>query len=412
MAIAAGDFHSVALKNDGTLVAWGDYTSGQTNIPSFSTNNPFKQIPGEGLDLFTAEHISETNVPMVPIRLLAAGGDHSIVAIFSSLIQYPVDVSKDLLLIYNTNSPGSSNVCAYYLANRPMVGSANVLGIGCVTNSDDGFLLGFAPGIDTNYFRTNMFAQIQTWLNCNPTKRPSYAVLFQDIPSAINFGGHNSVQYELNRIGLAPWNLLVTSINMNGIVGDPTDCIAYIDKLANMATNNPPGTLFISATAANYGNNNWYFGDLATYTTNLIAAVTPGDPSAFIYTTNTPSFFAQATNVAGYYDCGWDCNAIVNFPIGEVQFFGNSGWYVMATTDSYNGERFPPNYNTNQTSFIEWFAEHICSWHSQRRYLRPKLFRCGRTGVILSGDHRRKLHCVPAIGRKSSNPWATRKCLN
>jgi alpha-tubulin suppressor-like RCC1 family protein len=33
MAIAAGWAHSLALKNDGTLVAWGANSNGQANIP-------------------------------------------------------------------------------------------------------------------------------------------------------------------------------------------------------------------------------------------------------------------------------------------------------------------------------------------------------------------------------------------
>ena len=33
MAIAAGNFHSVALKNDGRVVSWGDIGEGQTNVP-------------------------------------------------------------------------------------------------------------------------------------------------------------------------------------------------------------------------------------------------------------------------------------------------------------------------------------------------------------------------------------------
>ena len=62
-------------------------------------------------------------------------GDHTMAAIFSPLVQYPIDVSKDLLLIYNsTNISYSSNVCAYYMAHRPMVGNANVLGLSCTTN--------------------------------------------------------------------------------------------------------------------------------------------------------------------------------------------------------------------------------------------------------------------------------------
>ncbi len=34
IAVAAGDFHTVALKNDGTVVAWGDNSSGQATVPA------------------------------------------------------------------------------------------------------------------------------------------------------------------------------------------------------------------------------------------------------------------------------------------------------------------------------------------------------------------------------------------
>ncbi len=37
-AVAAGAYHGLALENDGTLVAWGYNTSGQTNVPSNLTN--------------------------------------------------------------------------------------------------------------------------------------------------------------------------------------------------------------------------------------------------------------------------------------------------------------------------------------------------------------------------------------
>jgi hypothetical protein len=37
IAIAAGNFHSLALKRDGTIVAWGENGSGQSSVPSGST---------------------------------------------------------------------------------------------------------------------------------------------------------------------------------------------------------------------------------------------------------------------------------------------------------------------------------------------------------------------------------------
>jgi len=56
MAVAAGYAHSVALKNDGTAIAWGDNSSGQTVI-------------GGGLSA---------------IKSIAAGGNHTLAVVFSS----------------------------------------------------------------------------------------------------------------------------------------------------------------------------------------------------------------------------------------------------------------------------------------------------------------------------------------
>jgi hypothetical protein len=78
----AGESHSLTLKNDGTVVAWGDNSAGETNGISGLTN----------------------------VHAIAGGGYFSAALTFSPMVQYyPLDVSKDLLLIYNTNSMDSSN---------------------------------------------------------------------------------------------------------------------------------------------------------------------------------------------------------------------------------------------------------------------------------------------------------------
>jgi hypothetical protein len=38
VAIAGGSYHNLAVKNDGTVVAWGDNSAGQTNVPAGLTN--------------------------------------------------------------------------------------------------------------------------------------------------------------------------------------------------------------------------------------------------------------------------------------------------------------------------------------------------------------------------------------
>jgi alpha-tubulin suppressor-like RCC1 family protein len=207
MAIAAGAAHSVALKNDGTLVVWGDGSDGQTNPPAIDQ-----------------------------VKLIAAGGGHTLAAISSRLVQYPLDVTKDLLLIYNTNSVDSAFVKDYYLGHRPMVTGANVLGIGCSDRPS------FFPDEYTNVFA----AQVQSWLASNPTKRPQYVVLFMGIPWRVNTEAliqydeypdtvNESVQYQLNAWCAAGWHPFVAAINMRD--NDPNQpatnaCVAYINKLA------------------------------------------------------------------------------------------------------------------------------------------------------------------------------------
>jgi len=238
-----------------------------------------------------------------------------------------------------------------------MVSTANVLAItNCTTNEI------IAPPDFTNIF----MAQVQGWLTANPTIRPQYVILFQDLPSRSSYytgGGQPdeqpSVQYQLNQWCVTNWHPFVTAINMNG-TGGTNDCIAYINKLKNMAVNNPPGTLFISAMAADYGNTNWYFdtGDNWGFGTDAEQGVLIVDPSASIYGAVNPSYTAQATNVAGYYTCGVDCNDSFSAGTatnGVIHFFGNSGWYIMSTVDSFNGERIALS-NTNQWSYLTWFA--------------------------------------------------------
>ncbi len=372
MGIAAGSGHCVALLNNGTVMAWGDNAEGQTNA--------FGQLPNVVVSVSGSPPNFTTNTyQSTATKLIAAGGNHTMAAMFSSFVQYPVNVSKDLLLIYNTNSIDSSNVCYYYRTHRPMVGSANVLGIGVTTNDP----------ISISGFTTDFQPQVQAWLSNNPTLRPDYVVLFQSLPQEVDnytngppdandYAAAPSVQCQLHYSTSPGWYPFVTAINMNGTSGtnfqssDGTnDCIAYINKIITMASNNPPGTLFVSATAHGYSNINWYFdytGDPGyiyyQYATNAQWGVTNVAPWANVIGTSgtnqygDENFTAQATNVAGYFTGGWDgatggynTNDGYCFVDGSVRFFGNSGWFLMTTIDSLNGQRV-----TFQAGYLTWFA--------------------------------------------------------
>ena len=47
VAIAAGDFHSLAVRSDGTLWAWGYNNKGQLGLDSTSYSEPLTQVPGD-----------------------------------------------------------------------------------------------------------------------------------------------------------------------------------------------------------------------------------------------------------------------------------------------------------------------------------------------------------------------------
>jgi hypothetical protein len=297
----------------------------------------------------------QTNIyPASVVKLIAAGGNHTLAAIFNPIVQYQINVAQDLLLIYNsTNISFSSNVCAYYMAHRPMVSNANALGFPCPTNEV------ISPSDYTNYF----VAPLMNWLATNPTKRPQYVILFQDLPSIRDLpgGGDVSVQVDMNTdySGSYPltWFPFVTSINMNG-KGGTNDCTSYIDKIARAASNNPPGSLIISGSKAGYGNTNWCF-DGAAYTafaTQAALGVSNALASpSMTYTTNT--YITLGTNVAGYWSPGFDggISSYSNYNSyatnGDVKFRGTNGWFIMATVDSFNGQR-----DSFQTGFIQWFA--------------------------------------------------------
>jgi hypothetical protein len=71
VAIAAGEYHSLALKSDGTLVSWGNDDSGQLGD---GTSNPSSQSnPNNPIDPIPSPVIGASN-----IIAIAAGGYHSL----------------------------------------------------------------------------------------------------------------------------------------------------------------------------------------------------------------------------------------------------------------------------------------------------------------------------------------------
>jgi alpha-tubulin suppressor-like RCC1 family protein len=367
VAISAGHLHGLALRSDGTVVSWGYNWAGQTNVPPDLTNamavaagSLFSMaLRNDGTVVAWGDNtLGQTNVLLGVngVKSIAAGGAHALAAIFSPLVQYPVDVTKDLLLIYNTNSTDSVFVKDYYLAHRPMVSGANVLGIGCPTNEV----------IDTAAFSNQVLAPVQGWLAAHPTKKPQYVVLFLDIPSRIHeFIGDN--EYASNSVSFAlstkiTWTQpFVTHINMGGT----NDCMAYINKLEYMGTSNSPGKLLISSGTGGYGTGRYVFDDTrigypgddygANARDDVLGQGVPLSLVTYINGPDDPSLsnhVTTATNVAGYLCWGFHSYLGTYYAVDlKVKFTGTSGWYLIETIESFNGERAIASGN-----FLQWFS--------------------------------------------------------
>jgi len=366
VAVAGGGRHSLALKADGTVAAWGDNTYGQCNVPAGLSNvmaiaagylHSVALLNNGTVVSWGDNTYTETNVPgaLMQIKLIAASGYHSLAAMFSPTVQYPVDVTKDLLLIYNSNSTDSSNVCAYYLANRPLVANANVLSVACDTNELT----------SSNSCDAQIVAPVLNWLTNNPTKHPEYIVLFYGIPTRLTnspapYGNYGSISFHLQQ-SYPGWQPFVNNIN----AGSAADCRAYVDKLAYIGTNYSPGKLIISA--GSYGNTNYAIDNVnigfcsdssVANATNGLAAASVAS-SAIRYLAGCESggslpHITSATNVAGYISWGEHSSMGDYYSTNRVvKWSGNSSWWIIETIESFNGQvvQYSP-----QGNFVQWFS--------------------------------------------------------
>lgn len=88
MAVAAGDYHSFAMRADGTIVAWGRNAEGQLDVPA----GPFEKlasghkhglaIRSNGiLETWGRNDSGELDFPAGYLFLAVAGGDHQSAAV-------------------------------------------------------------------------------------------------------------------------------------------------------------------------------------------------------------------------------------------------------------------------------------------------------------------------------------------
>ncbi len=204
--------------------------------------------------------VSDTNGGTYSLVVTNAAGSTNIS--WQVTITNAINVTNDLLLIYNTNSQDSTTCLNYYLAHRPNVGGANVLGIGYTNPASPNYFETVTPSNLTS----QIFNPILNWLTNNPTKRPQYVILFMDLPSRVNSSstfGSNDVVYPSVCIQMqslaSNWQPYITHLNMGmtNTVNRTNDFIAYINKLVSIGVAVSSNSPVLSASIGGYANTNF-----------------------------------------------------------------------------------------------------------------------------------------------------------
>jgi len=134
--------------------------------------------------------------------------------------------------------------------------------------------------------------------------------------------------------------------------------------LAQFGSNYSPGQLIISAGSGGYANTNYYIDDGNSINlTNFGLGIANGliqngaPTNSIIYTNNdTNGLLGHITNgfnVTGYFSWGSHSQLGDNYATdSNVDWSGNSSWYILDTVESYNGRRYEVNFE----NFIGWYS--------------------------------------------------------
>ena len=151
VAIAAGSSHNLALKEDGTVIAWGLNTSGQTNVPPGLTNvgsgcrGRFFRLAlrADGSVIAWGDNtFNQTNVPigLTNVIAIAGGGYHGL-----ALIGDGPPLQQATLLNPNLSPKGfnvsvpSQNGRVYRLEYKNSLADADWIALPLSAGRDDSF---------------------------------------------------------------------------------------------------------------------------------------------------------------------------------------------------------------------------------------------------------------------------------
>lgn len=336
--------------------------SGIATIDQFGNTNFIKSGNFNIIGNYDSNSFYQGKTVILPLTNLSGGGNSLFVA---NYIPDQVNISKHVLIVYNSGSINSTNLKTYYTGTRPQFTGANILNINC----DTGQYTSYSSFI--NNIRNPIVNYLTGVLGSKPIR---YIILMMEIPTNVADTNISSVSYQLsdsfNQLGLRNGNpygnqyvnhfavgqfskttALVSHINFSGY----SDCTGYIKKISNGQTG-----IYLTGNGLNTG---YYFEDVNelyhTISPNFISgryikslSNESGNFKIF-YSGYSGNFIHTGQNVAGF--CSWMTNAgrSQQDPINGNISWGNNNWYIMTTIESFNGMAQPL---APQSTYLEWFS--------------------------------------------------------
>jgi peptidoglycan hydrolase-like protein with peptidoglycan-binding domain len=412
-------YRRLRIVNSGPSLS-GSYTTVARNVSASFSSGPFVTRNNTCGSVLVSGYNNECTVDVLfspqsegPFSITATitydvGTDlHRTKSVVIAGEGFAPDPAQNLLVVYNTLSPESTDLKNYYIANRPGFSTANVLGIAFPGSQcqnagyKDGVFVfywveeGSNPNCETvrkgdfdTYFKT----PIVNWITSHPEKDIRHIVMVYTADRIEPASGNGGVAYALNlamrTTGIRPGggNTFPTNIIDDGVAGngyfthreypgtmalttylwmgsvDATK--AYIDKLKSMYDRMPVKNIVISAEGTGQQGTNYYFEDtnnipeaaMGNARRDAVLVVNPSAPVTVAG--DSVPYISSANDVAGYFSWGFNSRYFngVGHPKtysvdGSVVFTGKSNWFLMETVESYNGL-----WDSYQGDFTDWFS--------------------------------------------------------
>ncbi len=315
---------------------------------------------------------------------------------------------KNVLVVYNSASKESIDIKDYYITNRPGFFNVNVLGVAY----DDKAGTNFEVMTQAN-FEKDIREPIYKWITEHREKSIKHIVLVRGIPPRVVRSGDDwgtdwfataslsglladtyknkkiCVKYALPNIGTYEKNVPqgvcdrvpVAKVNAQPYLsyifspethpgtlaistrldmGSLKATLAYIDKLKVMYSEMPMPSYFISAGVTEKYGTTYYLEDTAeqlqgwAYKINDELLSQKISSERIVFKARQDSYITTAKNVLGFFTWGANGGRGGIYPTDDsITFTGNSGWYVIQTAESFNGQR-----DVNwQGDYIQWFSK-------------------------------------------------------